>query len=320
VFAASALLLAACGSEPVGPTDPSPDENGGEIGDNPLLFQISPANMYFNTTDGTVPGPQTVATTGLVAIGSMVTFDRFSYGDEGVTPWLRVAPVPTFQREPLAWLNSVWVDPAAYNALPVRDEPYTAVVHANVVAAQNTPQHLFVQLCNDPDGCYSLRLGDVKMDSFDPSMPHWGHGSDPSSVGEFPYRDWTLYVEPFSTVYVQQIGSAYVVCPETGALGTSSDMYLYVGPPGMNFTDSDDDSCGYASQLQVTNGSGSVMTYRIRSTTYADASSHSPPTYLVYGTYTIRVVSVPFFGFALREEPSPAERERLQRLKVPSLN
>jgi hypothetical protein len=278
VLAASALLLAGCGSGPVGPSDPVP--TGGEVNDNPLLFFVSPSHMFFETTDGQVPGPQTVATTGLVAIGSIVTFDRFSYNDEGVAPWLRVAPVPTFQREPLAWLNTVWVDPAAYNSLPVRDEAYTAVVHANVVAALNTPQHLFVSLCNDPDGCFSLRVGDVKSDDM-PTGQEWNRGDpfNPAGTG-FYYRDWHLFVEPFSTVRVRMNGGG---CGEYG--GTLSDPYQYVFDLGFSMIiTSDDDSDCLNSWVYVTNSTGSEQEYLLRATTYSGGDQ---------GTYTMIVEDAP---------------------------
>lgn len=317
LLAASAILFAACGSEPAGPSDPVPTD--GEVNDNPLLFQISPDHMYFNTTDGTVPGPQTLATTGLVAIGSMVTFDRFSYGDDGVAPWLRIAPVPTFQREPLAWLNAVWVDAAAYNALPVRDEAYTAIAHANVPAALNTPQHLFVQLCNEPNGCFSLRLGDVKTDEITPASPRWYPWNyDINEPGDYSYRDWHLFVEPGEHVWVQMIGSAYTVCPETGAMGTLSDVMLHAFQTNGTHIGYNDDACGYQSQLEFQNLTASTQEYIIRAGPLCDANCGGPG-YDVFGTYTMRVVDVPFYGFALREEMSPAEQLRLTRLKIDAL-
>ena len=76
LFAASALLLGACGGDnaPTNPTDTP------EIGDNPRIISISPSSMIFESENGVVPGPQTLATSGLVAIGSAVTFGPVDYG------------------------------------------------------------------------------------------------------------------------------------------------------------------------------------------------------------------------------------------------
>lgn len=300
VLAASVLLLGACGSgADTSPTTPTT----GEIGDNPRIISISPGSMAFESDDAIVPAPQTLATSGLVAIGSAVSFGPVQY-DEVTAPWLRINPTPVFQREPLAWLHQISIDPAAFNALP--DGTYlTAVVPVIVVAALNSPIMLRVSLCKDLDGCRTLRLGDVRMDEFKVTDLHWDRGSDLDDEGDYPYHDWRLFVEPGQTVFVQQIGSDYVICPETGPLGTSSDMYLYLFDLFGGYEDEDDDSCGYSSEIEVSNFGPTTMEWHIRSTTYAEADSHDPPDYSVYGTYTIRVVDEPYFGFDdLRMEPT----------------
>lgn len=299
VLAASVMLLGACGGE--APANPTPEIP--EIGDNPRIISISPGSMVFESENGVVPGPQTLATSGLVAIGSAVNFGMVQY-DQATAPWLRINPVPAFQREPLAWLNQISIDPAAFNALP--DGSYlTATVPVIVVAALNSPIMLQVSLCKDLDGCRTLRLGDVRMDEFKVTDPHWDRGSDLEEEGDYPYHDWRLFVEPGQTVYVQQIGDDYDVCDVTGPLGTSSDMYLYLFETDGDFLDSDDDSCGYSSEIEVTNWGPTTMEWHIRSTTYGDASDHDPgDDYRVYGTYTIRVTDEPYYNNTLRAEPT----------------
>ena len=99
VFAASVLLLGACGSE--SPVVPSTPETG-DVNDNPRIISINPGSMIFASVDDTPPAPQALATSGLVAIGSAVQFGNIQY-DGSVILWLRYNPTPTFQRDPLAW-------------------------------------------------------------------------------------------------------------------------------------------------------------------------------------------------------------------------
>lgn len=307
VLAASVLLLGACGGESA-PTNPTPETP--EINDNPRIISISPGSMIFESENAVVPAPQTLATSGLVAIGSAVTFGSVQYG-EATAPWLRINPTPAFQREPLAWLHQISIDPAAFNALP--DGTYlTATVPVIVVAALNSPIMLRVSLCKDLDGCRTLRLGDVRMDEFKVTDLHWQRGSNLDAPGSYPYHDWRLLVEPGQTVYVQQIGSAYVNCSVTGPLGTSADMYLYLFDLFGSLEEADDDSCGFSSEIEVSNFGPTTMEWHIRSTTFASAASHLiEPTYLVYGTYTIRVVDEPYFGAGLRAEPTFDEAAKI---------
>jgi hypothetical protein len=151
------------------------------------------------------------------------------------------------------------------------------------------------------------------MDEFVVSDPHWDRGSDINDFSplDYPYHDWRLFVEPGQTVYVQQIpGDDSNVCPLTGPLGTIADAYLYQFTLGGAFVESDDDSCGYASEIEVSNFSGTTMEWTIRATTYAEADDHDPPDYDVYGTYTIRVMAAPFYGMTLRAEPTFEEAAR----------
>jgi hypothetical protein len=81
-------------------------------------------------------------------------------------------------------------------------------------------------------------------------------------------------------------------------------MYLYLFDLDGNFEDYDDDSCGYSSEIEVTNLGLTTMEWHIRSTTYAETDDHDPPDYLVYGTYTIRVTDAPYYLPDLRAEPT----------------
>jgi hypothetical protein len=151
LLAAFAFVLGACSSENT-PTEPQVPTTG-DIGENPLLIQINPGAMVFASQTAAVPAPQTLAVSGLVAIGSAVSFGTPSYG-QAVQPWLRVDPRPTFQRDPLAWLHQVSIDGAAFAALP--NGAYTAMVPVIVVAAQNSPQMLQVVLCKGSTQCLAF--------------------------------------------------------------------------------------------------------------------------------------------------------------------
>jgi hypothetical protein len=285
LFAASALLLGACGGDtaPTNPTDTP------EIGDNPRIISISPSSMIFESENGVVPGPQTLATSGLVAIGSAVTFGPVDY-NEATSPWLRISSTPIFQREPLAWLHQVSIDAAAFNALP--DGSYLrAEVPVIVPAALNSPLTLRVSLCKDLTGCNTIRLGDTKGGELS-GPDEWNRGDiyNPNGTGYF-YEDWRLFVDPMSTVYVQMNGGG---CGTPG--GTLHDPVQYVFNTAMNnlITANDDNDC-LNSEVVVTNNTGVEAEYLLRATSYSSGDN---------GTYTIIVSGQPFFNNSLRAEPA----------------
>ncbi len=265
---AFALVLGACGGNT--PTTPA-EQTTGSVGDNPLLISLTPGAMAFSSVTATAPTPQTLMTTGLVAIGSSVGFGAISY-DQAVTPWLRVDPRPTFQREPLAWLNTVSIDQAAYGTLA--NGVYTAWLPVVVIAAQNSPQMLGVVLCKGTGSC--LAVGSDVMADLSGSDPTWNRGSDLNAPGGYYYDDYWLVVPAMSTVHLLYEGSS------CGAGKTLGDPYIYAfDANGVLVGQNDDGLCGLNSYLPVTNNTSSTQAYRIRATTWSGGT----------GTYRLRATS-----------------------------
>ncbi len=283
MVAALALVLGACSSE--APTVPN-DQADGALSDNPLRFAIAPGGMVFSSLTATAPGPQTLTTTGLVAIGSAVEFGAPRYDQAGPS-WLRINPTPTFQRDPLAWLHTVSIDQAAYTALP--NGTYTATVPVIVRAAQNTPQMLSVVLCRGTSNC--LPINGVANGSLSGSDPTWNRGGNPlATPGSYYFDDYLMTVPANTLVHVTLRGA----CSGYGL----SDPYIYIFDLANNLITFDDDGAGCLdSYVIVNNASGSAVTYRVRATSWS--------TFLT-GAYQVRASTA---GPALRAAPSevPAE-------------
>lgn len=291
-LAAFALLLGACGGEPA-PTGPTPGV--GEIGDNPLRISIDPGAMMFHSTSVVAPAPQTLATSGLVAIGSAVEFGTTSY-TLGAPGWLRISPTPVFQREPLAWLHQVWVDQAAYASLP--DGVYLATVPVIVRAAQNSPRVLAVTLCKGvAENC--LPPDGVVSSSMDTGDGTWARGANLAAPGGHRFEDYILTVPAMTTVSMIMEGST------CGAPVTLFDPYLYVFTMGGVLVDLDDDGeCGFNSYLEVENNTGAPVSYRVRATTFGSGA---------LGTYNLYTSTTGFVTLRAPAEETPEFAELLAR-------
>lgn len=285
LVAASALTLGACGNEV--PT--APENGGGSINDNPLMIQLSPAAMIFESATASPPSPQTLAVSGLVAIGSAVEFGAVNYGG-GTSGWLRVNPAPTFRRDPLAWLHTVSIDGAAWAALP--NGVYAATVPVIVRAAQNSPQMLTVYLCKGATNCLVPGSDvDAELTVLDPT---WDRDSDDyfATPGTYPFDDYYVFIPPHTQVAIEVIGE------DCDAGYTHEDNYLHLFELDGTYIDSDDDGgCGNDSYLEYSNPTGSQMAIIARASSYDD-----PPGSRTYGTYHIVVTNI---GAALREAPAP---------------
>jgi len=281
--AASLLVFAACSGENAA-TPTSPDLAAGS-----LNYSISPAQVSWTRIPGN-PTPvdtRTVLISGLIAVGGYPQFGAMQY--TGANDWLEMSTVPDLSRSPLGWRFTFRLKPKAAT-LPIGR--YTATIPVTVQAAQNNPQSIVVTF-NHCDNC--LFVGDVRVGTMTASTPRYDRNTF-NGAGDYPYLDWLVFVEPGATVYVQNIGSAYVVCNETGPLGTISDPWLQIFD-GTTSIGASDDACGYASQVAITNNTGVRKQYTARAGSLGTyPGSHNPPGYLTIGTYTIRVRSVPFGG------------------------
>ncbi len=286
LIAAFALVLGACGGNT--PTTTS-DQAGGSLSDNPLMISLTPGTMVFESATATPPAPQMLMTQGLVAIGSAVEFGAIQYSD-AVTPWLHVDPRSTFQRDPLAWLNTVSIDQSAFAGLA--DGVYTAQIPVIVRAAVNTPQMLNVALCKGSTSCiFPGSDVDAELTVGDPT---WDRGSTLNNSGTYPYDDYQLFVPAHTVVSVEVIGG------DCDGSYTHEDNYVYVFTTGGAFVSSNDDGgCGNDSYVELTNSTGSPVEYLVRATSYGNPAS---PSGREYGTYHVKVTSI---GAALRAMPTP---------------
>lgn len=285
---AFALMLSACGSDT--PTTPT-DAGNGSVSDNPLMISLSPTGMIFESATATPPAPQTLAVSGLVAIGSAVEFGTISYSG-GNPGWLRVNPTPTFQRDPLAWLHTVSIDGAAWAALP--NGVYSAMVPVIVRAAQNSPQTLTVYVCKGATNCLVPGSDvDAELTNTDPT---WDRYTDDyfSASGPFPYDDYYVFVPAHTEVSIQVIGG------DCDGAYTHQDNYLHLFELDGTYIDSDDDGgCSNDSYLTYSNPTGSQQSIIARASSYGNTIS---PSGREYGTYHIVVTNI---GSALRMAPAP---------------
>lgn len=291
VLAAFAFVLGACSSESA-PTE-SQVPTTGDVGEDPLRIMITPGGMGFSSLTSTVPAPQTLAVSGLVAIGSAAQFGAVSYG-ESVQPWLQVDPTPTFRRDPLAWLHTVSINAAAYAALP--NGIYTATVPVIVTAARNSPQVLGVALCKGTAAC--LVVGSSQSGGVTGASPSWNRSSAFNNAGPYYYTDYLLPIPANSTVTVTNEGSC-------SGNGTLSDPYLYAFELDNTFIASNDDGNGCLDSRMtiVNNGPGKVV--RIRATTFGAGAT---------GTFKVSAFSA--VSSLRAEAPVPAEFAEILRQKA----
>jgi hypothetical protein len=288
VLAASVLLLGACGSEsPVAPSTPEP----GEVNDNPRNIFADQSTFFFTDAGGSLTGPQQLKIGGLVAIGSYVLFDSWVFSPASPA-WLRMSPTPEFQRDPLRWVFNLWVDPAAYGALP--NGVYTAHAHASVPAALNGPIGITALLCKGA-GC--LPLDGVTNGALAGTDGSWNRGGDPNAQpGAYYFDDYFLGIPPFTTVHVTNHGA----CSGFG-LG---DPYLHAFDLDDNFITSNDDGFGCLnSYIILTNGTAAAKTYRIRASSFGGGAT---------GSYQVRTSTGAPFLMA-PTEPTPEVAELLRQ-------
>lgn len=280
---ACALVLGACGGNT--PTTPT-EQDTGTISDNPLMISLDPIGMTFSSLTATPPAPQTLAVSGLVAIGSAVEFGQVSYGG-GAIGWLHANPTPTFQRDPLAWLHTISIDPGVYASLP--NGAYYATVPVIVRAAQNSPQTFSVLLCKGTTSC--LPLNGVTNGSLDGGDPSWDRHGAINSSGGYYYDDYFITVPASTTVYLTMHGS----CSGYGL----SDPYLYIYDMSDSFIGSNDDGFGCLnSYFAIVNGGGTAKTYRVRATSFGTSG---------FGSYQLRTSTSA--AFLRSDEPTTVSPE-----------
>lgn len=299
LVAALALTLGACGGETLTSADPGPTD--GAVVDNIRNYSIQPGTVTFTRLPGGPfpTGSMSVLYQGIIALGSVVQTGAIQYGP-GASGWLLYDQTPTVSLNPYGIRHSMRL---AESAMALPEGRYEAWIPVNVPGALNNPQMLTVVY----DYCGNcLFLGDSKMAELSPSSPRWDRGSDINAPGDYAYFDWRLFVEPGQTVYVQQMGNPSSPCSQVPIMGTQSDPYLYLFSTSGTFLQSDDDSCGYNSELVVTNGGATTMEYLVRSTQYCDVFCDSPG-YSSNGTFTVRVTDSPYFP-TLRAEMTPEQK------------
>ncbi len=301
---AAVTLLASCGESSSPATSATTDPS---FALGPRAYTLTPGTVGWTKlpTDPIPTDVRTVLVAGNIALASYPLFGTPVYtGTSPAGNWLDMNLAPNFSRNPLGWLVSFKLKASAA-ALPIGT--YTVTIPVTVPAATNNPTNLVVTFSNCGN---CLFVGDVRASSFTALSPRYDRNTF-SGAGNYPYEDWRVFVEPGATVYVQVIGSTYVVCAETGALGTMSDPFLRIFD-GTTSIGANDDTCGYQSQVAITNPTGVRKEYLARPGPLADASGDNPPTYVVFGTYTIRVSAVPFGGGGGPGLMAPPSAEQLR--------
>jgi hypothetical protein len=276
-LAASVLVLGACGSD----TPTTPTTELGEVSDPRFIF-ADQSSFLFTDAGGSLTGPQQLKIGGLVAIGSYVLFSNWIF-DPATSPWLRISATPTFQRDPLRWVFSLWVDPAAYAALG--NGVYSAHTHASVPAATNGPIGITALLCKGA-GC--LPLDGVTDGALGGGDGTWNPGVNPNNTpGTYFFDDYFLGIPPFTTIELTYHGA----CSGYG-LG---DPTVYVFDLDDNFVGADDDGFGCLnSRITLPNNSAMAVTYRVRATSWGAGAT---------GSYQIRTsTGAPF----LTADPEPS--------------
>jgi len=304
LLVAAVTVLASCGGSTTptatNATDPS-------LGTGTREYSLSANPTWQKEPEDPIPtDTKTVLISGVIAVGSYPQFGPPVYA--GANNWLDIVLTQNFSRAPLGWIVSFKLKPAA-QSLPIGS--YTMTMAVNVPAALNNPQNIVVTFTNCGN---CLFLGSVRPGDITAISPTWDRGNSFNNTGSYSYKDWRLFLDPGQTAWVQQIGGSYELCSETGPLGDQSDPNLYIfdvptvlGNPYLFYND---DWCGYSSQVgPITNGTGVRKEYLVRATQYSSGitSGNGVGGYNAVGTYTMRVVSVPFGGSSAVREQTPAD-------------
>ena len=302
--AASLLVLAGCGSEPVAPASPN-------LAEGSLTYAITPAQLQWTRVpNGPMPKDSLITLiSGLIAVGGYPQFGAIQYsggpsagqpntGAGSYGDWLDMSKTPNLSRSPLGWRFVFKLKPNAAN-FPIGR--YVATIPVTVGGASNNPQNIVV-VFNHCDNC--LYVGDERLESLTPQDTHWDRDFNfNQDAGGFPYDDWRVFVPPFTTVQVDMIGECDGSRPDVA----HEDVYLYGWPTpvslGDGAYDSDDDggSCNN-SIIYLSNGGATMKEFLVRATSYDDA----PPRQ--YGVYRIVVSLFGGGGHTLRAwEPGDKE-------------
>lgn len=271
---ASVSLMAACGS---GDTPTSTDNQQPSLGTN-LDFTVSNSTPNFTAEGGAQANPRTlkIFIGGLIAAASYPSLGAPVYAPSANSSWLTVSTAPQFSRSPLGFSFDFTVDRTG-----LADGLYTATIPVTVVGARNNPQTIVVSfaVCAATNCLFmgSNRPGALTgaSNDFNPNVP-----TPLGGAGSKYFQEWRLFLNPGATAYIQ-------VHAASSGEGTLNDSYIYLWQlPGDAFIGSNDDFCGLDSQFPVTNGSGSIVQYRLYVSHYSSKRT---------GTYN--VVISPTYGW-----------------------
>ncbi|MEP6590330.1 MAG: hypothetical protein ABJC19_04020 [Gemmatimonadota bacterium] len=247
---ASVTLMAACGS---GDTPTSSDAQKPSLGTN-LDFTVSNTTPNFVAEGGAQANPRTmkVFIGGLIAAASYPSLGTPVYAPSTNNKWLTVSTAPQFSRDPLGFSFDFTVDRTG-----LADGLYTATIPVTVVGARNNPQTITVAfaVCAATNCLFmgSNRAGNLAAtNDFNPNDP-----TPFTGTASKWFQEWRLFLNPGATAYIQ-------VHAGSSGEGTLGDSYIYLWQlPGDSFIGSNDDFCGLDSQFPVTNGTASIVQYRL---------------------------------------------------------
>ena len=290
---AAVTVLGSCGESST-PTTTSKTDPSAALG--PREFSLSPSSI--NWARGLVGDPipldtKTVLVGGIIPLASYPTFGTPVYTG-GANNWLDIITTPNFSRNPLGWIVSFKLKPAA-QFLP--EGSYTATIPVTVPAALNNPQMITISF-----GCHQLVVdGPYREDEHTSNSPMWDRSSEYNNDAEggFAYHDWCVFVPPLTRVWVWMQGG-YPGCPGEALGYTLYDSYIYVftQPDHAYVTQDDDGGCGYDSLKSFYNASSVTKEYLVRSTNYDQEE---------LGTYRIQVLTSDPLGEDLRAGPPTAK-------------
>ncbi len=295
---AAVTVLGSCGQSSA-PTAANTTDPSAALG--PREFTLMPS--FISWDRGLVGDPiptdtKTVLIGGIIPLASYPSFGAPVYTG-GANNWLDINTAPNFSLNPMGWVVSFKLKPAA-QFLP--EGSYTATIPVMVPAAINNPQTITVSF-----GCPRQLVvnGPYREGNMTNANSMWNRSStfnntpsDGEGGGGYPLEDWCVNVPAATTVYIWMQGG-YPRCPGVALGYTLYDSYLYVFTrPGNAYVTQDDDSaCGYDSYATINNSGSSTQQYLVRATVYSSEYR---------GTYRIQALTAPYSGPGLRMWDSTA--------------